>query len=109
MNLVINIARSIAQRSSLRSLLAFLHFIAVITVFAQPANDNPCNAIALPVNGACVNTAGTVQNATASTIAAPSCGSGDADVWYTAVVPASGSLTVTLRKLTLPVLDTVKR
>ncbi len=94
MNLFIHIANSIAQRKSLRALLAFLHFSAAITVFAQPANDNPCNAIALPVNGACVNTAGTVQNATASTIAAPSCGSGNADVWYTAVVPASGSLTV---------------
>jgi hypothetical protein len=82
---------SIVQR-----ILAFIvvTLLVTVTAFAQPANDNPCNAIALPVNGACVNTAGTLQNATSSAVASPSCGSGNADVWYTAVVPANGTLTV---------------
>jgi hypothetical protein len=82
--------------SFVQRILAFIvvTFLVAATAFAQPANDNPCNAIALPVNGACVNTAGTLQNATTSTVAAPTCGSGNADVWYTAVVPANGTLTV---------------
>jgi hypothetical protein len=63
---------------------------------AQPPNDNPCNAIALPVNVACVNTNGTVLNATGSGVTAPSCGTGSNDVWYTVVVPASGSLTLSV-------------
>lgn len=66
-----------------------------LPLLAQPANDNPCSAAALPVNGACVNTNGTVLNATGSGIAGPSCGSGNQDVWYTVVVPASGNITVT--------------
>ena len=64
MNLLIHIANSIAQRRSLRSLLAFLHFSAAITVFAQPANDNPCNAVVLAPNLSCTNTPGTLAAAT---------------------------------------------
>ncbi len=76
--------------------LAWMAFVVILAspVHAQPSNDNPCNAIPLPVNGACVNTAGTLLSATNSAVATPSCGSGNVDVWYTAVVPANGTLTV---------------
>ncbi len=85
-----------APRSLMKRGHAFICCALLIaaSAFAQPANDNPCNAAPLPVNGACVNTAGTLLNATNSTVAAPTCGSGNVDVWYTAVVPASGALTV---------------
>ena len=97
MNLLIHIANSIAQRRSLRSLLAFLHFSAAITVFAQPANDNPCNAVVLAPNLSCTNTPGTLAAATPTpSIPAPGCANYvGGDVWYRVTVPASGQITVT--------------
>ena len=76
--------------------LALLPFAA----HAQaPANDNCTGAIALTAGATCTPVAGTNANATASTgVSAPSCGgtitTGANDVWYSAVVPASGGLTV---------------
>ena len=82
------------RKHSTRLVVVCISMCASIYACAQPANDNPCNAIALPVNIGCVTTNGTVQNATGSGVAAPSCGSGNQDVWYTVTVPASGNLMV---------------
>lgn len=63
---------------------------------AVPANDNPCAATPLPVNAACVITNTTNLNATNTAgVPAPGCASyGGGDVWYSFVVPASGSVSV---------------
>lgn len=63
-----------------------------------PANDNPCAAIAVPVgvNGVCTPVVASNGGATATSGPAdPSCTLGYAggDVWYSVVVPASGSIT----------------
>ncbi|MBS1744365.1 MAG: proprotein convertase P-domain-containing protein, partial [Bacteroidetes bacterium] len=66
-----------------------------ITVFAQPANDNPCNATPLAVGSSCTFSQYTTVNATASPgVPAPGCANYQGgDVWFSAVVPASGSIT----------------
>ena len=59
-------------------------------------NNNPCQAIALTVNNACVN--GTYSNVganltTSPAVPAPGCGNlvaGSADVWFTFVAPPTG-------------------
>jgi len=64
-------------------LLTLLLFAFANNSWAQPVNDNCANAILLTPNLACVNTAGTVQNATNSGIpVAPCTGIADDDVWY---------------------------
>ena len=66
-----------------------------LSVFAAPVNDDPCNATPLTVNGVCNSQNFTTVDATASSIADPSCaGSSFLDVWFTVVVPANGSLTI---------------
>jgi subtilisin-like proprotein convertase family protein len=57
-----------------------------------PANDNPCNATPLTVGTSCVYINSTNVNATASAgVPAPGCANySGADVWFSAVVPASG-------------------
>ncbi len=82
------------MRSLMKPCLCVAFSLLGLAAFAQPANDNPCNATALTVNATCVNTNGTVQNATGSGVAAPGCGSGNQDVWYTVTVPTSGNLVV---------------
>ncbi|MDX2360781.1 MAG: hypothetical protein QNK23_08235 [Crocinitomicaceae bacterium] len=60
-------------------------------------NDDPCGAIALPVGSAgCVSTVYSNVLATASTaMVEPGCGDwSDNDAWYSAVVPASGVVTI---------------
>ncbi|MGZ3949045.1 MAG: hypothetical protein ACXVKK_13045, partial [Flavisolibacter sp.] len=67
-------------------------------VYSQaPANDNCAGAILLTSSTTCVNTPGTVTNATNSGIAAnASCGgAADDDVWYKFVAPGP-SATITL-------------
>lgn len=65
-----------------------------------PPNDNPCGSINLPVGAACSPTSATTENATplaaSITAPAPSCGTpiNGGDVWFTAVMPASGSMTI---------------
>ncbi len=65
-----------------------------------PANDNCSGAIALTVSATCTPVTGDNTNATASpaTVPAPACGgtttTGDNDVWFRVVVPASGGVTV---------------
>ncbi|MFM7710917.1 MAG: hypothetical protein ACKO5C_08385, partial [Ferruginibacter sp.] len=71
--------------------------ISATSLYAQaPPNDNCNNAIALPVGTACNYVQYTNANATASNNApAPGCASySGGDVWFTAVVPAGGSLII---------------
>lgn len=58
-------------------------------------NDDPCGAIELTVGPTCVGTEGDNTTATDSGIADPGCANyGGADMWYYAIVPASGELTI---------------
>ncbi|MBK7382714.1 MAG: hypothetical protein IPI81_05165 [Flavobacteriales bacterium] len=74
-----------------------------------PPNDNPCGAVALPVGLSCNLTVFSTESATSlqagmTTVpAAPSCGLplGGGDVWFTAVMPASGVMTITSQAGTL--------
>ncbi len=64
-----------------------------------PTNDDPCTAFNLTVNPSCNFTQYTCQNATGTTVVpAPSCSFSYAggDVWFSAVVPASGAISVLL-------------
>ncbi|MFD2915533.1 T9SS type A sorting domain-containing protein [Psychroserpens luteus] len=65
-------------------------------VATVPTNDDPCNAIPLTVSSSCSFSTYTNEYATASTgVPAPGCGSySGGDVWFTAVVPATGILIV---------------
>jgi len=89
---------------------------AVTTTFTTapvaPANDLCANATPLTVNvTTCTNTLGTNLGATASgtTAPAPTCGGAAlgtlVDVWYSAVVPANGNLTVTTSAATGSLVD----
>ncbi len=73
-------------------------FSICVTDPIPPANDEPCNAVALSAPVACTSTTGTTYVATSSTsIAAPAstCGTySGADVWYSVVVPASGIMKI---------------
>ena len=64
-------------------------------LLTPPPNDDPCNAINLPIDaaGACTSTVGYNTNATASAgVPAPGCANyNGGDVWYSITVPASGS------------------
>lgn len=78
------------------SIIALVLLKLSFTCAAQPLNDNCANAVLLTSNTACVNTAGTVQNATNSGIAvAPCTGIADDDVWYR-FVTTSTDHTITL-------------
>lgn len=59
-----------------------------------PSNDEPCSAIALNVGTSCSYAQYTNQSATGTIgVAAPTCaGYSGGDVWFSAVVPANGSL-----------------
>lgn len=71
-------------------------FSMLSNVYAQPANDNPCNATSLTVGESCSFTQYTTAGATGTTgVPAPGCASySGGDVWFSAVVPANGTLTV---------------
>ena len=71
-----------------------LFVVLSLPVIAQPINDNPCSAIALSVGASCTFTQYTNLNATASAgVPAPVCGNYlGGDVWFSAVVPSSGSI-----------------
>ncbi|MCP9753245.1 gliding motility-associated C-terminal domain-containing protein [Ferruginibacter sp. HRS2-29] len=77
-------------------LLMFITLLTGFAALAQPANDNPCSAAVLPVSTACVNTASTNVNATGTTgVPDPDCADyNGADVWFSFVVPAGGSVTI---------------
>lgn len=63
---------------------------------SAPPNDNPCSATPIPVNASCVLTNTTNLNATNTAgVTAPGCASySGGDVWYSVVIPASGSLNI---------------
>ena len=65
-------------------------------VFAQPANDDPCNAIPLTAAATCTYTTYTNALATGSTgVPAPGCANYlGGDVWFTVVVPAGGGVII---------------
>ena len=65
---------------------------------APPPNDEPCAAINLPMNGICNPTTGSVNGATQTAIADPSCGTytTQGDVWFETTVGASGLLQIDL-------------
>jgi len=70
-----------------------------------PSNDEPCGAIPLNVNyGSCSFQSSVLEtSATISTgMPAPGCGSLGPDVWFTAVVPASGRLIVDIQSASGP-------
>ena len=81
-------------------LLFIAYFCFLGLAFAQPANDNPQNAIDLTMSFSCNSITGTNLNATASevadpTIPAPGCASYQGnDVWFKFIVPPSGDVTV---------------
>ncbi|HZF99593.1 MAG TPA: proprotein convertase P-domain-containing protein, partial [Chitinophagales bacterium] len=77
------------------TVLAVLFSFTATRAFGQaPSNDNPCQATPLTVGTGCTYTQYTNLNATASTgVPVPGCGNyGGGDVWFTATVPASGSI-----------------
>ena len=59
---------------------------------APPANNEPCNAINLPVNNVCIPIEGTLIGATLSAIPNPNCDAftTQSDVWFETTVNASG-------------------
>ncbi len=63
-----------------------------------PVNNAPCNAVALPVEFPCMPEAFTLTDALLTANISNSCGSPivSGDVWFTAVVPESGYLTLEL-------------
>jgi len=80
----------------MKKLLFALLSIAVTSVFAQPANDDPCSAISLTAGTSCNLTNATTIDYTASGVSSPSCGSVGRDVWFKTTVPASGQLAIYL-------------
>lgn len=73
--------------------------VLTITTPPPPANDECTGAIALTPGGVFADNAvsGTTFNATDDAVVTPSCaflGTQNSEVWYTVVVPASGSLTI---------------
>jgi len=74
--------------------------IAIDDIFVQqitpPANDNPCGATTLTVGTSCNYTTSTNANSTSTTgITNPLCGGYNGnDVWFKAVVPTSGYMTI---------------
>lgn len=66
------------------------------SLWAQPANDDPCNAIDLTVGSVCTTSSFTSLNATPTNgITAPGCGNYQGgDVWFSVVMPSNGLHTV---------------
>lgn len=91
------------------TLRVFTYFTGAVSNFnlflsvppPPPANDQFCNATVLPVNAGCSYTLATTLSATNSSgVAAPSCGSGNNDVWFTVTVPTSGAIDINTQLLT---------
>lgn len=61
-----------------------------------PVNDDPCGAISLNVGSTCTYTTATNENATTTQgVPVPNCGGTvSEDVWFKAVVPASGGMII---------------
>jgi hypothetical protein len=66
-----------------------------ICVRSLLANDDPCGATPLTVGSSCTTVAGTNVGATGTALASPGCAAyNGADVWFSTVVPANGTVTV---------------
>ena len=79
----------------IKNLLLLTAVLMTINVaFAQPSNDNPCNATPLTAGTTCNYVAGTnVASTNTAGVPAPGCASYvGQDVWFSVVVPAGGSL-----------------
>src|SRR6476620_2127496 len=74
-------------------LLLFLIAGSAMNSFAQPGNDDPCNAIPLVPDVVCNYQTFTNANATASAnVPAPGCANYQGgDVWFQVVVPAASN------------------
>jgi hypothetical protein len=76
-----------------------------VTAVTPPANDNPCNAIALPaLTTTCNYTTANTVNASLSTtgIPAPSCIiTPQPDVWFSLTVPSTGALSINTQSGTM--------
>ena len=72
----------------------FIFLLFSISVFAQPANDDPCNATPLTAGANCNYTIGDNTNATSTGgVPNPGCASyAGSDVWFSVTVPPSGSI-----------------
>lgn len=75
-------------------LVLFSMLLASQYSFAQPPNDDPCNAIPLTVGSTCTFTQYSNAAATATVgVPAPGCANYlGGDVWFSVVVPAGGTL-----------------
>ena len=73
-----------------------LAFFTSFNLFAQPANDDPCNATALTPGSSCTFVSATNVAATNTAgVTAPGCASySGQDVWFSVVVPAGGVLNI---------------
>ena len=81
----------------MKGILFISTFMMVIVTLAQPVNDNPCNAIPLDINPGCINFNGDNIGATSSNVVDPSCGGYNGeDVWFVLLVPANGSVSITM-------------
>ncbi|HMJ47678.1 MAG TPA: SprB repeat-containing protein, partial [Ferruginibacter sp.] len=89
-------SKSLFQLVKKQAYLLLVLFAFCSNAFAQPANDDPCNAIALPVAATCTYATYTNAAATASAgVPAPGCANYlGGDVWFTVVVPAGGAFKI---------------
>ena len=82
-------------KKAVRQFLLFMIVSCTATIsYAQPANDDPCNAIDLTATATCNYSTFTNAGATATAgVPDPGCANYQGgDVWFKVVVPASGSL-----------------
>ena len=75
-----------------RFIFAFLSFLLGAELIAQPANDDPCNAITLNVGNTCTYTSYTNALATITAgVPVPGCGGySGGDVWFKFTMPNNG-------------------
>lgn len=77
-------------------ILLMYSFFSTFNLFAQPSNDDPCNATVLTAGSICNYVAATNVSATNTAgVTAPTCASySGQDVWFSVVVPAGGLLNI---------------
>jgi gliding motility-associated-like protein len=86
----------------LRLSLSIIFSILWFVCFAQPVNDDPCNAIPLDVEIGCNQVSGDNIGATNSSIPDPSCGGYNGeDVWFVILVPSNGAVNLSMNAGTL--------
>ncbi len=85
---------AVFNKAAKQLLLFMIASVFALTSYAQPSNDEPCNAIDLTASITCTYAVFTNANATASAgVPAPGCADYQGgDVWFKVVVPSSGGL-----------------